>query len=663
MHGLEGTRLGRYLLHNRLGRGGMSEVYLATDERMHRDVAVKVVSSAHADYVDRFQREAEAIGRLTHDHILPAFDFGEQLPWYYLVMPYIDYCTLLDKIKEGPLPLDYAGELLTQIASGLQYAHDHGVIHRDIKPSNILLRDDHFIYLADFGLARSVEGADKVTQTGILLGTPEYMAPELADGPANKSSDIYALGILLYQMVTGRMPFTGDTPLSVYLKQMREAPTPPSRINPAIPRAVDAVILRALEKDPRRRFNSPMALAEAYNSALKSAQFPPAQNPTPSLFETTPIGEDQLHKEAITPVLPAFHEAHMPSLEPVETLPEPVAPVVLPEKLVLPAYSPAQPPSPPYPQSPQSPSAPPYRGKPPQSGIPGYRAAPPQGPVVQPRRKPARRGPDLNMILILLLIFLIVGAAITFIVVASASSGAKSPTSAQLTQTAVANQHGSPSPSLSPSSQSTSQVTPNPTPNLTQTAQAQIYGTATAVTGLTPILSDSLSSNASGRWPDDGKTCTFSNGTYHVLVSQASYLQPCTPSNFTSANCAIKVDVSLLQGNDAGFLLRMNGDQFYDFEITDQGRYFFRRHDANAGGNYVQLIAATGSSAIHTGAANTLMVIATGSNFLLFINGVYVNQINDSTYSSGQMSLVAGTFESATSADASFSNLNVYPVQ
>jgi serine/threonine protein kinase len=654
MHGLEGTRLGRYLLQNRLGRGGMSEVYLAIDERMHRDVAVKVVSSAHSDYVERFQREAEAIGRLQHDHILPAYDFGEQLPWYYLVMPYIDYCTLLDKIKDGPLPLDYAGELLTQIASGLQYAHDHGVIHRDIKPSNILLRDDHFIYLADFGLARSVEGADKVTQTGILLGTPEYMAPELADGPAGKSSDIYALGILLYQMVTGRMPFTGDTPLSVYLKQMRESPISPSRINPAIPHAVDTVILRALEKDPRRRFSSPMALAETYNQALQTArrasQIPPAQHPTPSIFETTPIGEELLHQEANIPVLPV---SPSPMLEPLEPLPEPVAPVVLPDKLVLPAYTPT------YPQAPaRAPgSRPPASPVSPAPPAPNYRtASPPQGPAR--RRVPARRGPDLNMILIFILILMIIGAAVTFIVVASAANGNKSPTSSQLTQTAAAAQ-GSPSPSLSPSSQPTATATPN----ATLTAQASIYGTATAVTGLTPLLSDNLSSNTGNRWPDDGKTCTFSNGTYHVLVSQASYLQPCSPANFTCGNCAIKVDVSLLQGNDAGFILRMNGDQFYDFEITDQRQYFFRRHDANAGANYVQLVPNTGSNSIHSGATNTLMVIANGSNFLLFINGTFVNQVHDSTYGSGQISLVAGTFESASSADASFANLNVYPTQ
>lgn len=635
----------------------MSEVYLATDERMHREVAVKVVSSTHTDYVERFQREAEAIGRLQHDHILPAYDFGEQLPWYYLVMPYIDYCTLLDKIEKGPLPLDYAGELLMQIASGLQYAHDHGVIHRDIKPSNILLRDDHFIYLADFGLARSVEGADKVTQTGVLLGTPEYMAPELADGPANKSSDIYALGILLYQMVTGKMPFTADTPLAVYLKQMREPPIPPSRLNPAIPRAVDLVILRALEKDPRRRFNSPMALAEAFNQAVKTSQPVPlspfAQPPALSLYETTPIGEELLHHEAITPVLPV---QPTPQFQPPEMLPEPIVPVGLPEKLILPAYAPSQ-----AQASEQVP-----RSRPPGPAGPGRRRATPQGPTGPRRRVSARRQPDLNAVLIIALVFLILVAALIFIGVAAYNGGNKALTSSQLTQTATGNDNRV-TPSLSPSP-STSAATPSPNTSLTATAQAQatqqaIYNNATAVTSLTPLLSDNLSSNTNNRWPDDGKTCTFSNGTYHVLVSQINYLQPCTPGGFTFGNCAIKVDMALLQGSNAGFIFRTNGDQFYDFEINSSGQFFFRRHDANAGANYVYLVSSTSSSAIHPNTAtNTLMVIANGSDFQLFINGVFVGEVHDSTYASGQMSLAAGTSATAN-ADASFANLNVYPTQ
>src|SRR5215469_1018397 len=268
MAGLEGTSLGRYRLQSHLGRGGMSEVYLAYDELMHRDVAIKVVSSSHVDYVERFQREARAIGNLHHNHILPAFDYGEQGPWHYLVMPYIEHETLGDRLdRRGRLSLEEAAEMLHQIASGLQYAHEHGIVHRDIKPSNILLRDDHHAYLADFGLAKEMNERGSVTQTGVLLGTPEYMAPELADAPASKSSDLYALGILLYQMVTGQLPFTAQTPLAVYMKQMHEQPVPPSRLNPAIPPEVEQVILRALDKDPRRRYLTPNALAYAYLEA------------------------------------------------------------------------------------------------------------------------------------------------------------------------------------------------------------------------------------------------------------------------------------------------------------------------------------------------------------------------------------------------------------
>src|SRR5436305_10383941 len=270
MPGLEGTTLGRYRLHQCLGEGGMSEVYLAYDELMHRDIAIKVMSSSNIEYIERFQREAEAVGNLHHNHILPAFDYGQQNPWHYLVMPYIEHGSLSDLLDEGPLTLEHAGEMLSQIASALQYAHDHGILHRDIKPSNILLSDDHFAYLADFGLAKPMDGRDNVTHTGVLMGTPEYMAPELADGHASISSDLYALGILLYQMVTGQLPFTGDTPLAVYMRQMHELPAPPSRLNPAISPDIDRVILCALDKDPRRRFQTPDDLAQAYLQSIKA---------------------------------------------------------------------------------------------------------------------------------------------------------------------------------------------------------------------------------------------------------------------------------------------------------------------------------------------------------------------------------------------------------
>jgi serine/threonine protein kinase len=268
---LVGKTLGRYQLQRRVGQGGMADVYLAHDEYLHRDVAVKVVHRGQTDDLARFQREAATLAPLTHEHILPVYDYGQEGPWHYLVMPYVSHGTLADRLRtRGPLTPAEAGLLLEQVASALQYAHDHGILHRDIKTSNILLRDDFYAYLADFGIAKSLERESGLTQTGTFIGTPEYMAPELFENQGGKASDIYALGIVLYYMLTGRLPFTAPNALAVVNKHFHELPVPPSRLNPAIPPAVEQVILRALEKDPRGRFPSARAFADAYRQALQA---------------------------------------------------------------------------------------------------------------------------------------------------------------------------------------------------------------------------------------------------------------------------------------------------------------------------------------------------------------------------------------------------------
>src|SRR5215469_570455 len=240
---LEGKTLGHHYLKQLLGRGGMAEVYLARDEHLFRDVAIKVVHASRLDHFARFQREAEIVGPLTHDHILPIFEYGEEADWHYLVMPYAAYGTLDDVLSEkGALSPEKAGVILEQIASALQFAHERGILHRDIKPSNILLRDESYAYLADFGIAKSQDERSGLTQVGTIIGTPEYMAPEFLDEPASPSCDIYSLGIVLYQMLTGRVPFQGKTTLAVLHRHAQEPPVRPSLINPAILPAIEQVV-------------------------------------------------------------------------------------------------------------------------------------------------------------------------------------------------------------------------------------------------------------------------------------------------------------------------------------------------------------------------------------------------------------------------------------
>lgn len=269
MRDIENTIIAHYVIQHYLAKGGMSEIYLARDLQTQQDVAIKMVHSSNEEYCRRFQREARAIASLQHEHILPALDYGEYGPWCYLVTPYIPNGTLRDYMQQGPFSLDEAGDYLAQVASALQHAHEHGIIHRDIKASNILMRDKNFTYLADFGLVKSLnETAESLTESGYLIGTAEYMAPELAEEDASPASDIYSLGILLYQMLTGDVPFKGTTPVGTFIKHLSERPPMPSRRNRNVPKEIEKVVLRALAKEPGLRYPSARAFAEAYQQAL-----------------------------------------------------------------------------------------------------------------------------------------------------------------------------------------------------------------------------------------------------------------------------------------------------------------------------------------------------------------------------------------------------------
>ncbi len=264
----------RYLILSHLHHGYMSDVYHAYDQHLQCDVAIKLVCHDQTESRLRLHSEIQALSSLTHDHILPILDHGEYGSYHYLVMPYFKQGTLRQHISKEVFTEEEAGKILDQVSSALQVAHDHGMLHRDIKPSNILLssEDNLYVYLADFGLAKAISAASEITQTGFLIGTPDYMAPELIDKPESVSSDIYSLGILLYHMLTGQPPFRGTTPLEILWKHVHERPIPPSQLNPAISLPIEKVIVRAIHKNPNRRYPNAKALAEAYSDALQSSQ-------------------------------------------------------------------------------------------------------------------------------------------------------------------------------------------------------------------------------------------------------------------------------------------------------------------------------------------------------------------------------------------------------
>jgi serine/threonine protein kinase len=271
-----GQMLGPYRIINQVGKGGMATVYKAYQPSVDRYVAIKVLPSQLAEsreFATRFQQEARIIAKLEHPHILPVFDYGESDGVAYFVMRYMDAGTLKEKMIEGrPLPLQDIDRLFTQLADALSYAHSKGIVHRDLKPANVLIDSHGNVFLTDFGIAKLLESASpRLTQTDAIMGTPAYISPEQAQGQTvDQRSDIYSLGIILYEMVTGSVPFTAETPLAVLFKHISDPLPPPSLVKPDIPAAIEQVLLKALAKDPRDRFATAAEFVAAWERALQS---------------------------------------------------------------------------------------------------------------------------------------------------------------------------------------------------------------------------------------------------------------------------------------------------------------------------------------------------------------------------------------------------------
>ena len=320
-----GTKLGQYEVQDYIGQGAMGLVYRAYHPQLERTAAVKILQAIRpdADTVTRFRHEARAIAKLRHQNIVDVYDFGEYQGTPYMIVEYVSGGSLADRMGQGTLDQAAALRYLRGIATGLDYAHEHGVVHRDIKPANVLLYPDDTPVLADFGLAKLIQGSSLRSMTGVTTGTPAYMSPEqVAGNQVGPATDRYALASIAYEMLTGVIPFDGEGLLELLYAQVHRQPLAPTGRNPALNPAVDAVIMRGLAKDPDARWETCGAFVDALTAALAEQTAPAVATMvmTPAVASTVPLRAAPI---APTTPMPAKSRAPAPDATAAIALPQP----------------------------------------------------------------------------------------------------------------------------------------------------------------------------------------------------------------------------------------------------------------------------------------------------------------------------------------------------
>jgi len=611
MKGLEGSKLGRYELRFRVAQGGMSEVYLGYDRRVRRYVAVKVLYGSNEPFVRRFEREALAIGALSHEHILPLYEFGEQRPWYYLAMPFVEGGTLRDYLtRREQLTLEETGSFLEQIASALQHAHDHGVLHRDVKPSNILLRPDGHAYLADFGLAKAKIESESLTHSGAMIGTPEYMAPEQSNGQNDQRSDIYSLGIILYQMLTGRVPFTSDSPVGVTLKHLQTPPPPPHQYNSMIPAAIEEVMLIALAKSPEERYQEASELAKAYNKALLKKR-------------THDLGAEAY----------ALVSATDDASSPIETLTDKTRAIVEQITTQLPLSRPQL-----FPLEGETTSFIPY--------------------VTEIYKKKQRHAP---FIIILLSLSLGISVALTLLFFLRPHS------SPRITHLHAVTRHHTINAQIWAAATATAIAHQRIQATLAAQAREQATDGITHAIGAGTILYANTMTQKSIGWINDGQQCYFSPQGYHVHTSLAHAVAWCYSNQQSYSNSIFSVQAQLLHGGFYALIFRLSSydKTFYALELDGYGDYRFQRAHGSNPARWLTLIDWTQSNTLQPGYGvnNALLVIANGSDFSFYMNRQLVlSTYIDPTYRTGLVGLMVGG-DSREGTEAIFRNLVVFQKQ
>jgi len=646
---LEGLQLGHYQLVRLIGSGGMGEVYLAEDTRIRRQVAIKVVRAEASPYPDEnatkettrlFQREMRAITVLDHPHILALFDFGEETihknTLTYMVMPFRQEGSLADwlqqrKTSEMLSPQDVS-HFLQQAADALQHAHDHQLIHQDVKPSNFLIRSrasnpDHpDLLLADFGIAKFTTATATASQS--IRGTPAFMAPEQWDGQPVAATDQYALAVMAYQLLTGRPPFQGG-PGQVMRQHFMMQPQPPSTLNSRISKAIDAVILRALEKNPADRFPSISAFADAFQQTLQSADSPAPASPKNPNLPALPV----------SPALPSTEDLRTTlAISKIE------AQTGTTRTLTLPGGRRVRVSVPPGAYSGQVLRLEGH-GEPSGSGQSGALVI----TIAIPEREERVLAPSIS------------GneEKTSLSQVNRAEVVAQMPSK---NRTIAKSRSGLPRPRVtliiglvllivvvSRFLYFTSQQIPNPYPPHNGTL----------------VLNDPLSNNSNGHnWVEgsdnNGSTCQFTGEAYDASIPEkGEYPLFCIAKSTSYSNFAYQVQMMIVRGDYGAIIFRADeaNGRFYYFRISQDGLYDLSVVDNNSS---IKTITVGSNHAINTGLnkMNLIAVVANSSSIDLYVNNQHIDSVTDSTYNQGQVGV--GAYEVSNPTEVMFSNAKVW---